>query len=104
MARGQPKVLIIGIRSEFTQQITDKYQGRVTFRFVIDQERASPKLSGNFEYIISIVKFTNHTVERIYGKRVGFIRIAKGGGLTSLLAKLDELFPPLEETQEESSQ
>lgn len=93
-------ILVIGIRSENTTRLRAEYGDRVSFKFLTDQHRACKKVKGNFDYILSCVRFSNHTTEENYSSHQGYRRVQ--GGFTSLKRTLDSILESQHESPSQS--
>ncbi len=84
------KILVVGVRSAKAFELSKMYKGKVKFKFVTDQERSLKKVGGEFDFILTCIKFTTHSTERLYSDHVGYIRIF--GGCSSLSSTIDSLY------------
>lgn len=85
------KVLIVGVRSDFSHQLKRDYKGKIKFSFLKDQDRIVGKKSGNYDVVICLLKFASHNSERAYGNQANYIRIGDGQGQGQIRPILDKL-------------
>lgn len=83
-------VLVIGIRGNYLHELRRKYKKRVKITGITDQDSNSIFRDGSYDLIISVLKFTNHNTERMYGSSSpNFVRIGEGKGQTHIPYYID---------------
>ncbi len=80
------KVLIIGIRASHASILRNLYPN-VDFTFKTDGDRVRGRVSGSFDKVYVLYKFTNHSVERAYGGESNYVRVSSYTHLSTLLAE-----------------
>lgn len=84
------RVLIIGARKQHILQLQDEYKERLLIDSITDQSKHTKRKvnCANYDRIISLKHFTNHSVERAYNNLDSYIALR--GGVTSIRRYLDE--------------
>lgn len=85
------KVLIIGIRKQHLQKLQQEYGESLEVSGLHDQDKHHRSVSHPeaYEKIISMIRFTNHSTQRIYGKHPGYL--ATHGGFSSVRTVLNSI-------------
>ena len=82
------RILVIGIRAEHAQNLTRMFRGQASFTFITDGATHRGKVKGDFELVLSLYKFTNHTVEQVWGGFEGYVRVRSYSHVVELLSIL----------------
>ena len=84
------RVLIIGARKQHILQLQEEYKNRLLIESVTDQTKHSKRKSNcaNYDHIISLKHFTNHSVERSYNYLDSYVALR--GGVSSIRRFLKE--------------
>lgn len=82
-------VLIIGIRGNYLNELRAKYKKSVKISAITDQQRNNVRRDGQYDMVISVLKFTNHITETMYGNSPNFVRIGEGKGQSHIPYYID---------------
>lgn len=83
------KVLIVGVRKQHANMLKDLYSD-LKMDFLTDNRKHTPVSNREaYDKIISLTKFTNHSMHKSFRSHSGYIMIS--GGFSNLRKTLDAL-------------
>ena len=83
------KILVIGLKPQHCRFLKEKFP-KVKFTFLDSNTRVrGDKLAlGNYDVVYSNYSFTNHSVEKVWGKRDSYVRVTSYTHVVNLLSSL----------------